>query len=602
MKVKVSDFIFDHLASKGLTDVFMISGGGAMHLVDSVGKNTSLTYYCPLHEQAAAIAAEGYTRVSGKPGVVVVTSGPGGTNTLTGVIGQWADSIPCIYLSGQVKRETTIAHYPGSGLRQIGDQEINIIDIVKPVTKYCAQVVRPEDIAYQLEKAMDIATTGRPGPVWLDIPLDVQASTVETSNLKHFNAKELRSCLLDGRALENAVRKTVSMIRKAERPVIVAGHGIRCSGSSGKFIKLINELRVPVLTTFNGFDIIGSDHELFIGRVGTVGTRAGNFAFQNADLILTLGSRNNIRQVGYSWKSVGRAARKIVVDIDAAELRKPTYIPDLPVNADVSVFMDALSKELKGPVEKREWLEWCKERKGKYPVVTKEDKYGVDPYLFVQKLTGALDNDAIVVAGNGTACVSLFQAGKIKSGQRMFWNSGCASMGYDLPAAIGACIASGRKDVICLAGDGSLQMNLQELQTLVSYGLSVKVFVLNNSGYLSIKQTQDQYFDGRRFACDRSCGVSFPDITKVAESYGIPAAKIESHELIEEKIKAVLESKGPILCEVTLDPERTFEPKVLSEKLPDGTLAARPLEDMWPLLDRDEFRSNMLVPEWDGRK
>ena len=595
--IKVTDYITKRLVEYGVKDVFMISGGGAMHLVDSVGRQKGLRYVCPHHEQAAAIAAEGYSRVSGKIGVVVVTSGPGGTNTLTGVIGQWLDSVPCLYLSGQVKRETTIAAYPKLNLRQLGDQEINIADIVKPVTKYAAMVWNPNDIRYQLEKAVYLATHGRPGPVWLDIPLDIQASMVDERSLRGYEEKN--EPVFQKAQIVKSVDETVGRLIRSKRPVIICGNGIRLSGKQNQFLALAEKLKIPLLATFNGFDLIPSEHKLFAGRIGTVGDRAGNFALQNADFVLSIGSRNNIRQVSYDWKSFARRAFKVFVDIDKAELLKPTVKPDIQINSDAGVFIDIMRSSLsktKLP-DWNGWLAWCRERKEKYPVVLpeyKKIKRFVQPYYFIQALTKNLTKDMTVVAGNGTACVTLFQAGIVRKGQRMFWNSGCASMGYDLPAAIGACIAGGKKKTICLAGDGSLMMNVQELQTVAHGKLPLKIFVLNNYGYISIKQTQDSFF-GKRVACDASCGVSFPDIRKVGEAFGLSTEVIESHVNIENKIKKILNSDRPCLCEVRLTPEYKFAPKLSSEKMPDGRMVSKPLEDMYPFLDRKEFIKNIIT-------
>ncbi|MCU0641428.1 MAG: thiamine pyrophosphate-binding protein [Candidatus Margulisbacteria bacterium] len=584
------------LVEYGVRDLFMISGGGAMHLVDSVGRNKKLKYLCPHHEQAAAIAAEGYARVSGKMGVVVVTSGPGGTNTLTGVIGQWLDSVPCLYLSGQVKFETTIASSPELKLRQLGDQEINIVDIVKPVTKYAVMVKDPKTIRYHLEWAIYLATHGRPGPVWLDIPLNVQAALIEPAKLPGFKPPAAKR---NGR-LSAQLDRVAALIARAKRPVIVAGNGIRLAGATKEFYRLARKLGFPLLATFNGFDLLPNDHPLYIGRIGTLGDRAGNFALQNADLVLEIGTRNNIRQVSYNWRAFARAATKVVVDIDPAELRKPTVRPDLAIAADAKEFISALDKKL-GRTSRPEWLAWCRERRERYPVVQPEYRTGngpINPYHFVEALTAQLRPDDVVVAGNGTACVALFQAGQVKKGERHFWNSGCASMGYDLPAAIGAAVARGGKRVICLAGDGSLQMNIQELQTLAHYRLPVKLFVLNNQGYVSIKQTQDSFFGGHRVACCPATGVSCPDSTSVARGYGLKSAAINGRRGLSKQIARVLAQPGPVVCDVGLLADYHFAPKLSSARLPDGRLVSKPLEDLFPFLARDEFRRNMIVPEW----
>jgi acetolactate synthase-1/2/3 large subunit len=601
--VKVTDYIVQRLIEYGVKHVFMISGGGAMHLNDSVGRRKELAYICNHHEQASAIGAEGYARASGKLAVVIVTSGPGGTNTLTGVIGQWLDSVPVLYLSGQVKRETTIERCRDIGLRQLGDQEINIVDIVSPVTKFAAQINEPIEVKRLLEKAIYLATHGRPGPVWLDIPLDVQGTMIDEDALHDYNPEE-DLLIFDRDDFRLKVSQTINLLKAADRPVFLAGNGIRIAGATQLFRQLIEQMGIPVLSTFNGFDLIPTDHPQFVGRIGTVGDRAGNFALQNSDLLLSVGSRNNIRQISYNWETYARGAKKVIVDIDAAELKKPTVKPDLAIHADAGAFLQELSSQLycKKLPSWDSWRDWCIERKKKYPVVLPEYEKAsefVNPYYFIKILCECLENDAIVVAGNGTACVVLFQAGIVKDGQRFFWNSGCASMGYDLPAAIGACFAAGKKQVVCIAGDGSLQMNLQELQTVVQHNLPVKLFVLNNKGYISIKQTQDNFFSGRHTACDASCGVSFPNISKIAAAYGLPAEIIVEQKAAKEKIRNILNAPGPLICEVRLADDYKFAPKLSSENKPDGRIVSKPLEDMYPFLDREEFRGNMLVPEWE---
>jgi len=599
--IKLSDYIFNYITAKGVRDVFVISGGGAMHLDDSVGRQPELRYICPHHEQAAAIAAEGYARISGKMAVVVVTSGPGGTNTLTGVIGQWLDSVPVLYISGQVKQETTIESCRRLGLRQLGDQEINITDIVRPVTKYAAIVRDPNRIRWHLAKAIYFATHGRPGPVWLDIPLDVQGAMVDENSLPDYEEEAELRLAEDDLRLE--VTQVIEHLTKAKRPVIIAGHGIRIARGQELFLSLAAKMGIPVVSSFNGFDLIPGDHPLFVGRIGTIGDRAGNFALQNSDLILSLGSRNNIRQISYNWQAFARAAFKIVVDIDMAELKKPTIKPDLAIQADALCFL----KELRSQIVERklpdweEWQNWCRQRKIRYSVVLpeyREVKGLVHPYYFINMLTQCLGGEAIVVTGNGSASVVYFQAGIVKKGQRVLWNSGCAAMGYGFPAAIGACFGSGKKDVVCLVGEGSLQMNLQELQTVFHHQLPLKLFMLNNNCYISIKQTQDAFFGGRYVATDEGSGVSFPDITKIAVAYGLPKEVINSHDNLKEKIQNILKSSGPVVCDVRLIPEYKFSPKLSSERKPDGKIVSKPLEDMYPFLDREEFKQNMLVPEW----
>ena len=595
--VKVTDYIIQRLVDYGVKDVFMITGGGAMHLNDSVGRNTNINYICNHHEQASAIAAEGYARTSGKLAAVIVTSGPGGTNTLTGVIGQWLDSVPVIYISGQIKQETCISSYPGIPLRQLGDQEINIIDLVRPVTKFAATLTDPVNTEKLLQEALFTATNGRPGPVWLDIPLDVQGAFVDENDLLPFippiGYQKSGQC-------KSQTLEIVELLKKSKKPVILAGHGIRIAGAENFFNELIPHLGIPVLSTFNGFDLIDSDNPLFMGRVGTVGNRSGNFIIQNCDLLLSLGSRNNIRQTGYNWNDYARKAFKIIVDIDKAELEKPTIIPDMPIHMDAGVFLNELAELCKDNAlpDWSEWIYWCRQRIWKYPAVGSEQcqisEY-INPYYFMKSLTESLPQNAVVIAGNGTACVTLFQAGVVKYGQRYIWNSGCASMGYDLPAAIGACFARRKQDVICLAGDGSLQMNIQELQTVVHHQLPIKLFVLNNEGYVSIRQTQDSLFEGNYVGSDVSSGVSFPNLSRIAVAYGIPSFILDKqNQNLPEQIEQILSAHGPVICDVRLDPGCRFTPKASSERKPDGRIVSKPLEDMYPFLDPEEFKSNML--------
>lgn len=597
--MRVVDYIFKHLADYGISHVFLVTGGGAMHLNDALKKETRIKYVCAHHEQAAAIAAEGYARTSGNLAVVNVTSGPGGTNALTGVIGQWLDSVPVLYLSGQVKYETTIASVPGSHLRQLGDQEINIVDIVKPVTKYAKMIIDPKAIKVELERAICLAVSGRPGPVWLDIPLDVQSALIEEKDLESENANNILPAVED-----KAISSVIEELQKAKRPLLIAGHGIRISKAKEQFLELVELLGIPVVATFNGFDLITSDSDNFIGRIGTLGSRAGNFALQNADLVICLGTRNNVRQVSYNWASFARHAKKIIIDIDDAELRKKTVKGDLLIHSDAKIFIIKLLEKIPDgfKVDKR-WLEWCLLRRKKYPVVLDEYKipneHSVHPYHFIEELTTQLSDNAIVVAGNGTACVVLFQAGTVKAGQRIFWNSGCASMGYGLPASMGAALA-GNRDVVCITGDGSIQMNLQELQTIKHYGLPIKIFILNNRGYRSIELTQTDFFNGNFIGCNKDSGVSFPDFSKLADLYGLKFYRIDSTARMRQVIGRVLSCAGAAICEVILDKDYVFTPKLSSKKMPDGRIISKPLEDLFPFLEPDELKTNMIIPVDDA--
>ena len=592
--IKVTDFIVKYLEDYGITDVFMVTGGGAMHLNDSFGKSEKIRCVCNHHEQACAIAAEGYAREKQSLAVVNVTTGPGGLNTLNGVLGQWTDSVPVLYVSGQVRLDTTILVCPELNLRQLGDQEVQIVEVVKPLTKYATTIVSPGDIRKELEKAVYLATNGRPGPVWIDVPMNIQGATVDEETMDYFVPEESN---VDLSKVESQVDEVVRLLMNAKRPVIVAGHGIRLSGTISRFKEVISHLGIPVVSTLNGFDVIEYDHPLSIGTIGSIGSRGGNFTIQNADFVLFLGTRNNIRQISYNWASFARAAVKVCVDIDEAELQKPFLKYDLAVCADLKDFLPILQKKTADIVSDRtDWLSWCIARKIKYNCVLESyknlDQY-VNPYYFMEQLALVQPENSTVVTGDATACICYFQAGRVKKGQRVIWNSGCASMGYDLPASIGACIASG-KDIICLAGDGSMQMNIQELMTVSYLNLPIKIFYLNNDGYISMKQTQDNFF-GRRIGADKGSGVGFPDISRIAKAYDLDFVKIDSDKNLGEQISGVLRKEGPVVCEVVLPSQYFFAPKLSSERKPDGRLVTKPMEDMFPFLDRDEFKQNMII-------
>lgn len=605
MKIKVADYLAKRIAEAGVRHVFMISGGGAMHLNDAIGRNKDLEYVCNHHEQACAIAVEGYSRTTGNLGVAIVTSGPGGTNTLTGVLGLWLDSIPGMFISGQIKYGTTVES-TGLLLRQLGDQEANIIAIVRSITKYAVMVRDPKSIRYHFEKALYLARNGRPGPVWLDIPLDVQATMIDEDELLPYSLAEDRICF-DLETIKAQAAIIIERIRAAERPVFLAGNGIRLAGAMDLFHEVIDLLGVPVQTGMGGNDVIHSDHPLFFGRPSVTGDRSSNFIIQNADVLLTIGVRLGVRTVSYLFKAFARAAYKIIVDIDPAELKKPTIFPDMPVHCDAKILLEEMARQLRGtPLSRKEnWIEWCRERRRRYPSVTPEwraQKDYVNSFHFVDVLSGELSSSDVIVLANGAANTCTFQAIKLKKGQRLFTNTGCAAMGYDLPAAIGACFANDRKQVICIAGDGSIQMNLQELQTIVHHKLPIKIFLLNNNGYTSIRLTQDAYFPGGYVAADPSSGVTFPDIQKICAAYGIQSNQAANHEELLEKIRQTLAVPGPALCEIMMAPDQLLYPKLASEVKPDGTMISKPLEDMYPFLDRAEFLENMLIEPWDSSK
>ena len=595
--MKLSNYIFNKLKEYNINTVFLVTGGGAMHLNDSIGRVEGLNFICNHHEQACAMSAEGYARVANKPAIVNVTTGPGAINALNGVYGAFTDSIPMIVLSGQVKRETLVSAYDIPGLRQLGDQEVDIVSMVKKITKYAITITDPSSIRYHLEKAIYLTTNGRPGPVWLDIPVDVQSSDIDETQLTGFDEAELPE--ISKEHLSADVQTVLQKIAEAKRPIIIGSTGVRLAGAIVEFSKAVELLGVPVTTAW-GHDIIHHNHPQYIGKQGSIGDRAGNFAVQNADLVLIIGSRMPIRQVSYNWENFAPSAYKIQVDIAPAELNKPTMNNQLSLNYDAKDFLIALIQALqdKKDFDKQkynEWLTWCLVRKNKYPTVLPHHKNPdkpINPYYFLYELQQKLTSNDVIVCGNATACIVTFQTSQVKKGQQLFSNSGSASMGYDLPAAIGAAVADPNKRIICLAGDGSIQMNIQELQTVAHTKLNIKIFVLDNGGYLSIKSTQNSFF-GLHIGIDAASGVSFPDFEKIGTAYGIPSFTISQYNF-QQQIDEVLSMEGPILCNVILDANQPFEPKLSSKQLPDGKMVSATLEDMFPFLDKEEFESNMI--------
>ena len=551
--IKFSDYIARKLADWGVRHIFMIPGGGAMHLNDSFGRESRMRHLCSHHEQASAMSAECYARITGNTAVVNVTTGPGGINAINGVFGAWTDSIPMLVISGQVKRETCMAVKGLSGIRQLGDQEVDIVRMVAGVTKYAVLVDDPESIRYHLERAWFLAASGRPGPCWLDIPVDVQAARIDEDSLGGYDPAE-DELVWEGTRITEDCAHVIRRLAQAERPVLMAGTGVRAARALEEFKELARLLSIPVATAWT-HDLIASDDPLFCGRAGTIGERAGNFTVQNADALLVLGSRLNIRQVSYNWESFARNAFLMQVDVDRAELDKPTVRPDLAIHCDLKVFLQEMLRQLRASSDQAErhtgWLAWCRERVKRYPVVLEKHREAaspVNPYHFIEQLFERLAEDDVVVCGNAAACIVPYQAARLKSGQRLISNSGSASMGYDLPAAIGAAVAREGKRVVCLSGDGSIQFNIQELQTIAHHHLPVKIFVLDNGGYLSIRQTQANFF-GKLVGESPASGISFPDMTQVAAAYGLTAMRIETAGEFAT-IAAVLDTPGPVLCNV----------------------------------------------------
>lgn len=595
---RVADVAVELLTQNGIQHAFMVTGGGAMHLNDAIGRNREIQYIACHHEQACAMAADAYYRTSGRLALVNVTTGPGGTNAITGVFGAWTDSIGMVVLSGQVKWETLVRS-TNLPLRQLGDQEVDIVKMVEGITKYAVIIRDPSEIRYEIEKALHLARSGRPGPVWIDIPIDIQAAPVDVTKLRGFTPTSEISAKSSPFPAVSA-QEVLSRLQRASRPVIVVGGGIRIAGVHEQFLDLAAKLQIPVATCWNAHDVLWDDHPCYVGRPGSIGTRPGNFAVQNSDCVLILGSRLNVRQVSYNFQSFARHATKIMVDIDAAEIQKPTLKIDLPVHADLRDFIpEMLKADFEPQAEHVNWLSWCKARLKKYPVCLEQYRAlenRINPYCFVDDLFDLLDENDQVVTGDGTACVVTFQGAKLKKGQRLFTNSGCASMGFDLPATIGAWYSNKANRIVCIAGDGSLQMNLQELQTLVTHKIPAKIFVLNNEGYHSIRQTQRNFFRDNIIGCGEESGLNFPNLAKISTAYGIPFRQASNHRELRAAIRDCLESPGLQMCEIVLDLEQSFEPKLSSKKLPDGKMVTTPLEDMAPFLDRSELIENTLGP------
>lgn len=591
--MRVADFITGFISDVlGVEDVFMVTGGGIMHLTDALCLNKKIRVVCPHHEQTAAMALEAYSRATGNFGVGIFTTGPGTTNAITGLVGAWQDSVPCLFISGQTKRRETVRNSGISGLRQYGVQEVDILPIVKPVTKYATMLNDPEDVRYELEKMAYIAKSGRPGPVWLDVPLDVQGALIEPSSLRPFSPCGMEP--VKDMPTPEEFGSFEKLLRNATRPVIIAGHGIRIAKAVEEFRLFVEKFRMPVVTTYLGIDVLPSGHPLNMGRIGIKGTRAGNLALQNSDLVLSLGSSLAIGSVGFEPDLFAREAKRVVVDIDRTSHLKKTIRIDLYINSDAKAFIGSALK-LVPPAFDATWVETCAKWKEKYPVCL--DSYAalkerINIYYFIERLSRLLDGET-VVSDAGSAYYAVSQGIKLREGQRYITSGALATMGYTLPAIIG--VSAAKKRVVGITGDGSLQFNLQDLQTIVHYKFPVKLFVLNNEGYLSVRATQEKFFENRYLGEGPNTGVSFPDTKKIAYAYGIKFFRACKNSELDDAIAKALLYDGPAICEIMCLRDQQIIPNVPSIKREDGTMRSNPLEDMYPLLDRKEFLENMIV-------
>jgi acetolactate synthase-1/2/3 large subunit len=592
--MKLSDYVIRFIEAMDVKHVFMVPGGGAMHLNDSLGQSKSLTWVCNLHEQASAMSAETYAKATGNIGVALFTTGPGGTNAITGLAGAWLDSTPCLFISGQVKRPDLKGT---SGVRQMGVQEVDIVSAVKKMTKYSILVTDPLSIRFQLEKAVFLAKSGRPGPVWIDIPLDVQAATIDEAALPGFRTPRKRRPPKD---MAGKIGTILQLLHGAQRPVILAGNGVRLAHAQQEFRELVRVLKVPVLLTWLAIDMFAHDEKSLIGKPGTVAPRGVNFALQNADFLLAIGARLDFTITGYAPERLARAAKKVMVDIDPAEIAKLSNYLDLSVCADAKDFIVALLRaaEPDAPPDRPEWVRRCAQWKERYPVLLPEHKIDeglVSTYFLADCLSELLPEATPIVSGSSGAGIEIFQhALRLKRGQRLYHTTALGAMGYGLPAAIGACLASDSRETILVDGDGGIQLNIQELATVNRLQLPIKIFVLNNDGYSSIRTSQQRWF-GRQTGADSRSGMSLPDIGRVAWAYGIQAVRIDNQRDLRGQLERVLQMKGPVVCDVVSRPDEARIPSLSSAQRPDGSMYSKPLEDLWPFLPREEFLENMII-------
>lgn len=596
--IRVADYIIQFFENQGVEHIFTVSGGGSIFLCDALGQAKKIQYVACHHEQAASMSTESYARVRRGLGVTLVTSGPGGTNAVTGVAGSWLDHIPHIVISGQVFLAQTISKHPG--LRTLGVQEINIVDIVKPITKYAVMVEDAREIRYHLEKAVYLATHGRPGPAWLDIPADIQNAKVDPATLKGFDGQEY-PVRMDPDFREK-ISQVVDLLKSAKRPLVHVGQGVRIAGAEMEFMSFVEQYKLPFVTARNINDLVDWDHGLYVGRPGTFAQRGANFAVQTADVYLAIGTRLAMAQTGYNAKDYARHAKVIMVDIDQAELDKDTVKLHLKIQIDARAFLQELSRQLaQEGLQTKGWSAWnaqCQEWKKKYPVVLPEyrqQKGTINSYHFIDVLSDVLTREDVVVTDMGFAFQNTHQAFRTKKGQRVFTNCGLASMGWGLPAAVGACFGNQKKRTVCLAGEGGLLMTIQELATIMHHRLPIKLFIFNNGGYLTIKQTFELGFDGRLMGCNKDSGLSFPDMMKIAEAHGIKGIRLNSHEGLHRAISEVMNEEGPVICELMMDHNQLQAPKAVNRRNPDGTMRQTALEDCYPFLDPKEIQDNLSI-------
>jgi acetolactate synthase-1/2/3 large subunit len=593
--MRLADYVIAFLEDRGISHAFTVCGGGAIFLCDALGKARRMNFVACHHEQAAAMAAEAYARVRTGLGLAVVTSGPGGTNAITGVAGAWLDHVPTITISGQVFQKQTITGHPG--LRTLGVQEINIVDLVRPITKYAVMVTDPMEIRFHLEKALYEARTGRPGPVWIDIPADVQNANIDPDSLWGYfpDAEDAH-----GFDLRAKVAEVVELLRAAKRPLVHVGQGVRLAGAIDLFMQFVEGSGLPFVTARNANDTCDSGHVNYIGRPGTFAQRGANFAVQTCDLYLAIGTRLSLAQTGYNAKDYARNAKVVMVDIDAAELAKDTVRVDLPIQLDAGGFLIEMQRQLAGVVLP-DWDGWwtqCKAWQERYPVVLpkyREQGEYVNSYHFIDVLSDLLGPEDVVVTDMGFAFQNTHQAFKVKAGQRLMTNCGLAAMGWGLPAAVGACIGSGRR-TICITGDGGLMMNVQELATIAHHRLPVKIFILNNGGYLTMRQSQEHAFEGY-MGSDEASGISFPRFERIAGAHGIEFKRIAQGKDVEFWSRQALQIEGPVVVEIMMDPNQEQAPKSINRRMPDGTIVQTTLEDSYPFLDPVEIAEQLKVAQ-----